>query len=367
MTVIGSMLFCIDPIDQSMNDTCVNLIGGHMMNWSSKLILFSLLIFTALTCNLYAELILYYKFDDDPSSVIAVNSAPSTEGNFRGIITTLPPDYTVKTAVFTGSGGGWDGVGGALNTEVEVYPDWYQGIVRVQDPNAALATVDNQVSVAWWQRGSDLLPRSSSSCILGSVNAFAEWILWIENPNVLYGNQFVWQAGVYPDLTSALIELDPNNPSVPGDGQENWYKNKWSHWVCTKNADTGSMKVYRNGVLWYDFPDNFLPIRGDEAFHLTIGAHPYDQNPFIGLLDDVRIYDHELTLAEVRELVCVTQYMADLNSDCVVDIFDLNIMAGEWLSPDTGPFVSDVTGDDKVNLEDFSILADDWGKSGLYE
>ena len=73
--------------------------------------------------------------------------------------------------------------------------------------------------------------------------------------------------------------------------------------------------------------------------------------------DDIRLYrprcvPDELTLSE-----------ADLNSDCVVDFRDLEIMTGNWLAVEPDPDVdleADLNSDGTVDFKDYAVLADNW-------
>jgi hypothetical protein len=69
--------------------------------------------------------------------------------------------------------------------------------------------------------------------------------------------------------------------------------------------------------------------------------------------DDIHLYrprcvPDELTLAE-----------ADLNSDCVVDFRDLEIMTDDWLESAAG-LAADLNSDDTVDFKDYAVLADQW-------
>jgi hypothetical protein len=57
----------------------------------------------------------------------------------------------------------------------------------------------------------------------------------------------------------------------------------------------------------------------------------------------------------------VTLSEADLNSDCVVDFGDLEIMTGDWLSILPLPVPSpDLNSDGTVDFKDYAVLADQW-------
>ncbi|UCG60006.1 MAG: hypothetical protein JSU70_10885 [Phycisphaerales bacterium] len=76
-------------------------------------------------------------------------------------------------------------------------------------------------------------------------------------------------------------------------------------------------------------------------------------------IDDIRLYrprcvPSELTLSD-----------ADLNSDCVVDYRDLEIMTGDWLSSAAG-LAGDLDADDDVDSVDYAALADAWLEEMLW-
>jgi hypothetical protein len=76
--------------------------------------------------------------------------------------------------------------------------------------------------------------------------------------------------------------------------------------------------------------------------------------------DDFRLYRPRCVPDEVTLFPDeVTLSVADLNSDCVVDCRDLEIMVGDWLAGDPG-LVADLNVDDTVDFKDFAVLAGSW-------
>ncbi len=52
----------------------------------------------------------------------------------------------------------------------------------------------------------------------------------------------------------------------------------------------------------------------------------------------------------------------DIDNDCQVGVTDLVIMASQWLNPSGGS--ADITGENDINLKDFSIVSNSWLQSG---
>jgi len=75
------------------------------------------------------------------------------------------------------------------------------------------------------------------------------------------------------------------------------------------------------------------------------------------------VYFDDIILYPTR---CVPKYgpVGDVSGDCVVDIADLEIMAGEWL--DSDEIVADLYVDNKVNFKDYAVLVDSWLEMKLW-
>jgi hypothetical protein len=70
-------------------------------------------------------------------------------------------------------------------------------------------------------------------------------------------------------------------------------------------------------------------------------------------VDDIRLYQSRCVPDEL------TLSAADLNSDCVVDYLDVEIMTGDWLGSAAG-LAGDLDADDDVDFADYAALADAW-------
>jgi hypothetical protein len=104
-----------------------------------------------------------------------------------------------------------------------------------------------------------------------------------------------------------------------------------------------------------EFEDKGVNLTDVDSIALGFGNR---NNPQVGgagkmYFDDIRLYrsrcvPDELTLSQ-----------ADLNSDCVVDYRDLEIMVGDWLASDPG-LAADLNTDEAVDYKDYAVLADQW-------
>lgn len=94
---------------------------------------------------------------------------------------------------------------------------------------------------------------------------------------------------VCSDSTASVPFVETTDPITIG---------RWFHLAVTRTA-TGQFTIYLDGAL------EAGPGNGGPTF--TMGTHFYigarnGSDPFQGSIDDVRIYDHELSAAEVAAL-----------------------------------------------------------------
>ncbi|NET74561.1 LamG-like jellyroll fold domain-containing protein [Okeania sp. SIO1F9] len=86
---------------------------------------------------------------------------------------------------------------------------------------------------------------------------------------------------------------------------DNYFKDKWTYWVFTKNVATGSMKIYVNGNLWYSEEDKTKPI--NPATRVVLGnfiledCSLSDSYWYKGKVARFQIYNRELSPAEISE------------------------------------------------------------------
>ena len=100
------------------------------------------------------------------------------------------------------------------------------------------------------------------------------------------------------------------------------------------------MHIFLNGRLHDSRIGANSPISGITSFEIGSGSYGgYD-----GLIDDFRIYDYALSQPEIAH--------AATNG---TGIFNLPLM-----------LPADLNNDDRIDLADFALLADNWLESGLW-
>lgn len=80
---------------------------------------------------------------------------------------------------------------------------------------------------------------------------------------------------------------------------DNFPLDTWTHITCT--YDNGIMKMYLNGQLHKTYTTTIVPALNSSQ-HLGIGAASNGAEKLTGYLNDVRIYDHALSLKEIKEI-----------------------------------------------------------------
>ena len=121
---------------------------------------------------------------------------------------------------------------------------------------------------------------------------------------------------------------------------------RWNHWAFTKDTRVGPdghkgrMEIYLNGELYDSRTGTHTPLTGITSFEIGSGWYGY----YDGLIDDFQIYDYALSPAEIA-------YVATDGT-------------GIFRAKPTSS--ADLDASDKVDLHDFSILADEWLKDGWW-
>lgn len=171
----------------------------------------------------------------------------------------------------------------------------------------SLNEIQNEITIAFWNKGSDDLPISST--VFEGLDAAGLRQLNIHLP---WGNgQIYWDCGNDGTGYDRI-----NAPALSSD-----YKNQWNHMAFTKNATTGEMKIYINGNLFHSGNGNTRQI-DVQAF--SLGGTINGGRRHFGKIDDLQIWNKELSQATIQEWMnkAITPSHPDYNNLITSYTFD---------------------------------------------
>lgn len=153
---------------------------------------------------------------------------------------------------------------------------------RVNSSN--LSTVNNEITVSFWAKGND-----------GNVNVSTTILEGVDNGNLRQLNVHLpWgNSQVFFDCGNDGSGYDRINKNVSAAAVEN----TWNHWAFTKNATTGSMKIYLNGSLWHSGTGKNKTIDLDS---LNFGSAFGLLRRYPGNMDEIRLWNKELDASEIQ-------------------------------------------------------------------
>ena len=220
----------------------------------SYLVPFVFVLSFALTGTTKAELVGWWRFDDGAGTIAMDSSGNGHDG-----------------VVESGDDSVWEAgqLGGALSIGNGVY---------VTVPPEVWIPIDNQFSITFWA--------------FGGTGLGDNWGFYAgDAAGRLAGCHIPWSDGsVYFDTTTGWERINQPLAADTATGQ-------WNHWAFLKNADNGDKKIYLNGELWHSGSGHTTAIADVTEFY--IGSGPNGGTPYLGLMDDFRLYDHALSEAEI--------------------------------------------------------------------
>ncbi len=160
----------------------------------------------------------------------------------------------------------------------------FSGSGYVDVPGAAFGGISNAITISLWCYGNpDILP-ANTTIFEGRDNANNRQA----NVHLPWGN-----GSVYWDCGNTGTGYDRIEKAAnPAD-----YEGKWNHWAFTKNATTGQMKIYLNGVQWHFGNGKTKPI-DIKQFH--IGDAVTFSNNYSGSVHEFQVWDKELSQANIQ-------------------------------------------------------------------
>lgn len=136
----------------------------------------------------------------------------------------------------------------------------------------------DEITISFWAYGDpDIQPANSYA--FEAVNTANERVL---NAHLPWSNENVyWDAG-------GENGYDRINKTA----SQSEYEGNWVHWAFTKNAATGSMKIYKNGTLWHSGTGLTRSIGAIDRF--VVGRGFGSTNSLYGKMDEFQVWDVEL-------------------------------------------------------------------------
>jgi hypothetical protein len=177
-------------------------------------------------------------------------------------------------------------VTGLLNNGLE-----FTGVGTVSVPTSVLSTVDRQISIAFWLYGAEAQPQAG--VVFEALTA--------GGATVLRGRVPFSDAVAYFEAGASNVVSRPMTLTQT--------KSRWQHWAFTKNASTGQMKIYLNGVLWANAAGNTQAMGPAASF--TIGSKCDGTLGYEGKIDEFRVYDSELQPADITALYQIGGHRGD--------------------------------------------------------
>ena len=209
--------------------------------------------------------------------------------------------------------------------------DGYKDSVEITDAPFLFARIRTAITIAFWQYGTDSIHHTDTLCC-------SDYVYNIYDPTIAI-NLGTWKSpGKYNWDCGSPWSFDSR---LSGNHQyKNEWSGRWNHWAFTKDAGTGKMQIFLNGLLYDSRTGANSIISGITSFEIGSGWYGgYD-----GLIDDFRIYDYALSEAEIA-------YAATNGTG----IFDLPLL-----------LPADLNSDNRIDFKDFALLADNWLENHLW-
>ena len=162
----------------------------------------------------------------------------------------------------------------------------FSGNDYVEIPKEALSTIDKEITIAFWAKGNKFkLPYNTQ--IFEAVNNHNQRVL---NSHLPWSNKRIyWDAG----------NDGSSHDRIDYEAAESDFEGEWAFWAFTKNATSGEMKIYRNGVVVHSGTEKTRDMTGIERFRIASGATSHGR--WAGDMKDFAIWDKELTSEEINQ------------------------------------------------------------------
>ncbi|MBK8699003.1 MAG: T9SS type A sorting domain-containing protein [Saprospiraceae bacterium] len=195
----------------------------------------------------------------------------------------------------------------ALSTGADRYLK-IDGSAILNIPANEANSITEEITIAFWVRGrADILPANTAA--MEATDEAGNRQIMIHLP---------WSnANVFWDCGNNGSGYDRINKLATAAE----YEGKWQYWAFTKNAKTGTMKIYLNGKLWHTGTGMTKPIH---ITKLSFGGSLNMDLSFPGDMDDLTVWNKELSEAELASRMRSRVSPADPLYDNLVYQYNFN-------------------------------------------
>lgn len=185
---------------------------------------------------------------------------------------------------------------------------------------------------------------------------------WSENGNARSIGNWGWGGGI-SFYSTTMVPTASHVPYDAGRWQMITLTYDHSLWQEQGTDTTGqALKVYKDGTPIASFdPQGRYYTGGFKEADNRVSLLPVipDQAPerFVGRLDEFTIWRGVLLPARIQQMASQVPVAGDLSGDRRVDLEDFLVFCGFWLSQE-GDSVANFNADDVVDLMDFAVLAE---------
>ncbi|NNE28328.1 MAG: T9SS type A sorting domain-containing protein [Saprospiraceae bacterium] len=174
---------------------------------------------------------------------------------------------------------------GVLYSETDDYHIELNGSGEIEYDVTNFQQLSEEVTISFWAYG-DTAAIPSNTTILDAVNANNQRTMNIHLP---WGNSRVYwdcgnDGGSYDRIDKAANIED--------------LRGQWNHWAFTKNANTGTMRIFLNGELWHS---GTAKTRLIDLSRFVLGKAADGSRFFPGLLDEFRVWKKELSVSAIQD------------------------------------------------------------------
>lgn len=156
----------------------------------------------------------------------------------------------------------------------------------VSIPPEAFASVDSQITIAFWFKGDNFLQDRTTFEALDQYN------------NRVLNVHLPWSDGnIYWDAGTAF---GGGFDRIYKHADTSDYKNNWHYWTFSKNCATGSMKIYRDGHLWHSGTGATQLMKGISTFRIGTALWSGDVSAN-GSVDEFSVWNKELDSTTIQQ------------------------------------------------------------------